>query len=87
MPSNKEEWKKVVENPIDFLLQTFPSKIQATKVWVIEPSWAKDVKIKAAFERFNASLKNMQSVFDSRNADVELKNRNGAEILPYQLLN
>ncbi|XP_021772002.1 linoleate 13S-lipoxygenase 2-1, chloroplastic-like [Chenopodium quinoa] len=107
MPSEDptEETKtNFTEDPVGFLLQTFPSKMQATKVMAvlsvlsnhspdeeyigdqIEPSWAEDSIIKTAFERFNASLKNLENVVDSRNADNKWKNRNGAGTLPYQLL-
>lgn len=107
MPSEdptEEEWTKFVENPVGHLLQTFPSKLQATKIMAIlsvlsshspdeeyigdqiTPLWADNPNIKSAFERFNANLKNLENVINSRNADVKLKNRNGAGTLPYQLL-
>ncbi|KMT14428.1 hypothetical protein BVRB_4g072060 [Beta vulgaris subsp. vulgaris] len=38
MPSEdptKEEWKSFVEDPVNFLLATFPSKIQATRVMAV----------------------------------------------------
>ncbi|KAL2941043.1 Linoleate 13S-lipoxygenase 2-1 chloroplastic [Bienertia sinuspersici] len=76
MPSEdptKEEWNNFVENP-EYIGDQ------------IESSWAEDVEVKAAFERFNGRLKKMESVVDLRNEDVRLKNRNGAGILPYQLL-
>ncbi|XP_021728916.1 linoleate 13S-lipoxygenase 2-1, chloroplastic-like [Chenopodium quinoa] len=107
MPSEdptKETKTNFAKDPVGFLLQTFPSKLQATKVMAVlsvlsnhspdeeyigdqtEPSWAEDPTIKSAFERFNASLKNLENVVDSRNADNKWKNRNGAGTLPYQLL-
>ena len=52
----------------------------------IEPSWEEDPIIKAAFERFNGRLKELEGIVDARNADRKLKNRNGAGIVPYQLL-
>ncbi|KNA25150.1 hypothetical protein SOVF_008760 [Spinacia oleracea] len=93
-----------VQDPVGYLLKTFPSKMQATKVMAvlnvlsthspdeeyigdqIEPSWAEDLKIKTAFEKFNASLKDLENIIDSRNADNKFKNRNGAGTLSYQLL-
>jgi len=100
----EEEWKKFLEDPEGVLLETFPSKIQATKIMAIlsvlsnhspdeeyigdqiEPSWGDEPNVKEAFERFNARLKELESVIDARNEDPNLKNRHGAGILPYQLL-
>lgn len=52
----------------------------------IEKAWADDPVIKEAFERFNKSLKVLELIIDSRNENTELKNRNGAGIVPYELL-
>ncbi|KAI4387388.1 hypothetical protein MLD38_005226 [Melastoma candidum] len=52
----------------------------------IEPAWTEDAVIKEAFEKFNGRLKKLEGVIDSRNADVRLRNRNGAGIVPYELL-
>ncbi|KAB1227836.1 Linoleate 13S-lipoxygenase 2-1, chloroplastic [Morella rubra] len=52
----------------------------------IEPTWAEDPFIKAAFERFNGRLVEFERIIDERNANRNLKNRNGAGVLPYELL-
>ncbi|KAG2675021.1 hypothetical protein I3843_13G144900 [Carya illinoinensis] len=52
----------------------------------IEPAWAENPQINAAFERFNGRLKQLEGVIDERNANRDLKNRNGAGIVPYELL-
>ncbi|KDP20203.1 hypothetical protein JCGZ_07923 [Jatropha curcas] len=52
----------------------------------IEPSWNEEPVIKAAFEKFSGKLKELEGIIDERNADVHLKNRNGAGIVPYELL-
>ncbi|KAF5447859.1 hypothetical protein F2P56_033377 [Juglans regia] len=52
----------------------------------IEPAWAENPHIKAAFERFNGRLKQLEGIIDERNANRDLKNRNGAGIVPYELL-
>ncbi|XP_050221912.1 linoleate 13S-lipoxygenase 2-1, chloroplastic-like [Mercurialis annua] len=52
----------------------------------IEPEWAQEPLIKAAFEKFNGRLKTIEGIIDERNADPNLKNRNGAGIMPYELL-
>ncbi|KAJ7980724.1 Lipoxygenase [Quillaja saponaria] len=52
----------------------------------IEPSWAEDPIIKAAYERFNGKLKELEGIIDARNANLVLKNRSGAGIVPYELL-
>ncbi|KAL3519188.1 hypothetical protein ACH5RR_021777 [Cinchona calisaya] len=53
---------------------------------VIEPVWAEDPIIKAAFEEFSGRLKELEGIIDGRNADTNLKNRTGAGVVPYRLL-
>lgn len=52
----------------------------------MEPSWGEDPVIKDAFERFRERLKRLEALIDERNENTNLKNRNGAGILPYELL-
>lgn len=52
----------------------------------IEPAWDEEPVIKAAFEKFNGKLKELEGVIDDRNANLELSNRNGAGVVPYELL-
>lgn len=52
----------------------------------MEPSWAEDPVIYAAFERFRDRLKKHEQLIDERNENPKLKNRNGAGIVPYELL-
>lgn len=52
----------------------------------LEPSWAEDPIINAAFEKFKGKLMELEGVIDGRNADRTKRNRNGAGILPYELL-
>lgn len=52
----------------------------------MEPSWEAEPMIKAAFEKFNGRLKELDGIIDERNADEGLRNRNGAGIVPYELL-
>ncbi|KAG6682897.1 hypothetical protein I3842_13G164500 [Carya illinoinensis] len=52
----------------------------------IEPAWAENPYINAAFERFNGKLKKLEGIIDERNANRDLKNRSGAGIVPYELL-
>ncbi|XP_059429355.1 linoleate 13S-lipoxygenase 2-1, chloroplastic-like [Corylus avellana] len=52
----------------------------------IEPAWAEDPIIKAAFERFNGRLTEIEGTVDERNANRNLKNRSGAGVVPYELL-
>ncbi|CAI0450242.1 unnamed protein product, partial [Linum tenue] len=53
---------------------------------VMEPAWGDDAVIRAAFERFNGRMKALEVVIDGRNANEKLRNRNGAGVLPYELL-
>ncbi|KNA25435.1 hypothetical protein SOVF_005490 [Spinacia oleracea] len=52
----------------------------------MESAWETEPKIKAAFEKFNGRLKELEGIIDERNADEKLKNRYGAGIVPYELL-
>ncbi|MBA0745066.1 hypothetical protein Gogos_007657 [Gossypium gossypioides] len=51
-----------------------------------ELAWAKDPVIKAAFEKFNGRLMELEGIIDERNANKDLRNRNGAGIVPYEFL-
>lgn len=52
----------------------------------MEDSWSENVAIKTAFERFNRRLKEIEEIIDTRNGNENLKNRNGAGIVPYELM-
>ena len=52
----------------------------------IELTWAENPVIKAAFERFSGRLMELEGTIDERNANKDLKNRNGAGVMPYELL-
>lgn len=102
-PSDEEK-KQFLERPEAFLLECFPSQVQATVVMSIldvlsnhspdeeyiggqlEPYWAEDKVINAAFERFHGRLMEIEGIIDARNADTDLKNRSGAGVVPYELL-
>ncbi|CAB4268022.1 unnamed protein product [Prunus armeniaca] len=51
-----------------------------------EPSWAENPVINAAFKRFGGNLKKLEGIIDERNAKLNLKNRVGAGVVPYELL-
>ncbi|XP_050210549.1 linoleate 13S-lipoxygenase 2-1, chloroplastic-like [Mercurialis annua] len=51
-----------------------------------EPYWEEDAVIKAAFVKFNAKMKDLEGIIDARNGDKNLRNRNGAGVVPYQLM-
>ncbi|XWS71118.1 hypothetical protein CRYUN_Cryun03dG0111000 [Craigia yunnanensis] len=51
-----------------------------------ESAWAENPEIKAAFERFNGRLLELEGIIDERNANKNFKNRNGAGIVPYEFL-
>ena len=52
----------------------------------IKPTWVENLIIKAAFERFNGRLMELDGTIDERNANKDLKNRNGVGVVPYELL-
>lgn len=51
-----------------------------------EAAWEQEPAIKAAFEKFNGRLMELEGIIDERNNDSKLKNRSGAGIVPYELL-
>ncbi|GMY16387.1 linoleate 13S-lipoxygenase 2-1, chloroplastic-like isoform X5 [Fagus crenata] len=52
----------------------------------IEKAWDENPIIKAAFEKFNGRLKDLEGTIDERNANRDFKNRCGAGVVPYELL-
>ncbi|CAN6567371.1 unnamed protein product [Malus baccata var. baccata] len=52
----------------------------------LEPAWAENLVIKAAYERFSGNLKRLEGIIDERNTNMKLKNRVGAGVVPYELL-
>ncbi|CAJ1933281.1 unnamed protein product [Sphenostylis stenocarpa] len=52
----------------------------------VEPAWEEEPLVKAAFEKFRGKLIELEGVIDGRNADRTRRNRNGAGIVPYELL-
>nr|AFK49450.1 unknown [Lotus japonicus] len=52
----------------------------------LEPSWEQDPIIKASFEKFQGKLKELEGIIDLSNADMNRRNRNGAGIVPCELL-
>ena len=49
-------------------------------------TWEEEPVIKEAFNRFSAKLEELERTIDDRNKDNSLKNRNGAGVVPYELL-
>ncbi|KAK9068665.1 hypothetical protein SSX86_012780 [Deinandra increscens subsp. villosa] len=52
----------------------------------MELTFEANPQIKAAYERFAGKLKELEGIIDGRNADDTKKNRNGAGVIPYNLL-
>ncbi|KAK8543355.1 hypothetical protein V6N13_136128 [Hibiscus sabdariffa] len=52
----------------------------------IQPSWAENPEIKAAFDRFHGRMVELERIVDQRNGDKNLKNRSGAGIIPYEYM-
>ncbi|AQK60090.1 lipoxygenase10 [Zea mays] len=51
-----------------------------------EPSWLAEPMVKAAFEKFGGRMKEIEGFIDECNNNLDLKNRCGAGIVPYELL-
>ncbi|GKF63317.1 linoleate 13S-lipoxygenase 2-1, chloroplastic-like protein [Tanacetum coccineum] len=47
---------------------------------------AVDLSTEATFKKFNGRLKEIEEIVDTRNANPELRNRSGEDLVPYQLL-
>ena len=52
-----------------------------------EPAWLAEPMVKASFEKFSGRLNEAEGTIDERNNNPENKNRCGAGIVPYKLLN
>ncbi|XP_024985318.1 linoleate 13S-lipoxygenase 2-1, chloroplastic-like [Cynara cardunculus var. scolymus] len=52
----------------------------------MEAAWEAEPVVKAAFQELNRMLKEVEGIIDSRNNDPNLRNRNGAGLMPYELL-
>ncbi|KDP43420.1 hypothetical protein JCGZ_16707 [Jatropha curcas] len=52
----------------------------------LEPSWEPNPVIKVAYERFWATLKELEATIDERNNNLKNTNRAGAGVVPYELL-
>lgn len=52
----------------------------------VEPAWEEEPLVNAAFEKFKGKLIELEGLIDARNADTSRKNRNGAGVVPYELL-
>ncbi|ERN11644.1 hypothetical protein AMTR_s00022p00207070 [Amborella trichopoda] len=52
----------------------------------VEPEWTLVPEIRAAFEKFSGRMKEIEDIIDQRNTDLELRNRTGAGVVPYELL-
>ncbi|KAL2920675.1 Linoleate 13S-lipoxygenase 2-1 chloroplastic [Bienertia sinuspersici] len=51
-----------------------------------ESAWEAEPKIKAAYEKFKGRMIELEGIIDERNANQDLKNRNSAGVMPYELL-
>ncbi|KAE8656671.1 hypothetical protein F3Y22_tig00116997pilonHSYRG00144 [Hibiscus syriacus] len=49
-------------------------------------AWADDLVIKEAFGKFKGRLIELEGIIDETNANEDLKNMNGAGIVPYEFL-
>jgi lipoxygenase len=52
----------------------------------VEPAWLTEPMVKAAFEKFSGRMKEIEGYVDECNNNMELRNRCGAGVVPYELL-
>lgn len=52
----------------------------------VQVNWTSDPRAIAGANEFAQRVKQVEKVIDSRNSDARLKNRNGAGVVPYELL-
>uniref|UniRef100_A0A803LPZ0 Lipoxygenase domain-containing protein n=1 Tax=Chenopodium quinoa TaxID=63459 RepID=A0A803LPZ0_CHEQI len=70
------EYKDFVANPQANFLASLPSLAQATRC---------DPEIVEAFYKFSMQMKRIERVIEERNGDMNLRNRCGAGVTPYEL--
>ncbi|KAF3643063.1 Linoleate 13S-lipoxygenase 2-1, chloroplastic [Capsicum annuum] len=70
-----EEWEIFLNKPEEALLKCFPTQIQATIVMAVLDVLSN-----------HSPDEEYVGIIDARNADCNLRNRNGAGIVPYELL-
>lgn len=51
-----------------------------------ESRWTNDQRVQGAFQKFSAKMQEIEEIINSRNEDLTYRNRNGAGVLPYELL-
>eukprot|EP01018_Ginkgo_biloba_P004876 Gb_16198 [translate_table: standard] len=51
-----------------------------------QSAWTSDLQVVDAFHKFSASMQGIEKLIQQRNADLNLRNRNGAGVVPYELL-
>ncbi|XP_058071102.1 linoleate 13S-lipoxygenase 2-1, chloroplastic-like [Magnolia sinica] len=53
---------------------------------VPETAWTDNLAIKAAFEQFHGRMNEIEGIIDERNSNINMRNRAGAGVVPYELL-
>jgi len=48
--------------------------------------WTSDLNAIDAFHKFSAAMQGVEKIIHQRNKDSNLRNRNGAGVVPYELL-
>eukprot|EP01018_Ginkgo_biloba_P006620 Gb_10646 [translate_table: standard] len=51
-----------------------------------QSTWTSDLQVVDAFHKFSATIQGIDKLIHKRNADMKLRNRNGAGVVPYELL-
>ncbi|XP_058071094.1 linoleate 13S-lipoxygenase 2-1, chloroplastic-like [Magnolia sinica] len=51
-----------------------------------ESAWTDSLVIKAAFEKFHGRMEEIEGIIDERNSNMNLRNRTGAGVVPYELM-
>uniref|UniRef100_A0A0D6QUV2 Lipoxygenase n=1 Tax=Araucaria cunninghamii TaxID=56994 RepID=A0A0D6QUV2_ARACU len=96
------EYQNFISNPQKYFLSSLPSLLQTLGLMAVidtlsthspdeeylgqKPLSTSDLNVVDAFHKFSAKLQSIEKVIHQRNKDLSLRNRNGAGMVPYELL-
>uniref|UniRef100_A0A0C9S685 Lipoxygenase n=1 Tax=Wollemia nobilis TaxID=56998 RepID=A0A0C9S685_9CONI len=96
------EYQNFISNPPKYFLSSLPSLLQSLNLMAVidtlsthspdeeylgqKPPSSSDLNVVDAFHKFSARMQSIEKAIHQRNKDLSLRNRNGAGMVPYELL-
>ncbi|XP_057842728.1 linoleate 13S-lipoxygenase 3-1, chloroplastic [Cryptomeria japonica] len=96
------EYQNFISNPQKYFLSCVPSLPQALGLMAVIDTLSthspdeeylgqkqlatSDINVVDAFHKFSARIQSIENIIEQRNKDLNLRNRNGAGMVPYELL-